>query len=227
MLPDEWETIYEDILYEFRYSRTDDESSARMLKAVMINSDLIFDDDIKMQKKVTVFGCSDSLEKDIKADPPRGTLIASGSAVGRLKDIGITPNIVVTDLDGDIMPQIEANEAGAVTFIHAHGDNSELIQKYAHSFIGPVILTTQSRPDNILSNYGGFTDGDRAVCIARHFGAKDILLLGFDFEKPFEKDGSDRKVKAKKLWWAKSIIFDHNEPGVSIKCTSGTFNNKK
>ncbi|AIZ56362.1 6-hydroxymethyl-7,8-dihydropterin pyrophosphokinase [Candidatus Methanoplasma termitum] len=227
MLPEEWERIYEDILYDFGYSRTEDESSARLLKAVMMNSDLIFDDDIKVQRKATVFGCSDDLENEIEKDPPKGTLIASGSAVGRLKDIGIMPDIVVTDLDGDIMPQIEASKAGAVTFMHAHGDNSELIQRYAHSFIGPVVLTTQSRPDNILSNYGGFTDGDRAVCIARHFGAKDILLLGFDFERPSEKAGTDSGVKAKKLLWAKKIIFDHNEPGVSVRRPSGTFYNKK
>ena len=216
MLPDDWEPIYEEILEDFGYNRTSDENSARLLKAIMMNSDLISDDDISMHKKATVFGCSDDLEKDIASTPPRGTLIASGPSAGRLKELGITPDIVVTDLDGDIGPQIEASKKGAVTFIHAHGDNSELIQKYAQDFLGPVVLTTQSRPDNILSNYGGFTDGDRAVCIARHFGAKNILLLGFDFEKPSKKDGSDPKIKAKKLWWAKNIIFDHNYPGVSL-----------
>ena len=191
MLPEEWEPIYEEILEDFGYDRTSDENSARLLKAVMMNSDLIFDDDIVMQTKATVFGCSDDLEKDIKTVPPRGTLIASGSSVRRLKEAGILPDIVVTDLDGEIEAQIEASKMGAVTFIHAHGDNSELIQKYAQEFIGPVVLTTQSRPDNIVSNYGGFTDGDRAVCIARHFGAKDILLLGFDFDKPSAKEMSD------------------------------------
>ena len=227
MLPDEWEPIYKEILEEFGYDRRSDESSARLLKAVMMNSDLISDDDISMCKKATVFGNSDELEIDIGTAAPRGTLIASGSAVGRLKDIDILPDIVVTDLDGDIIPQIEASRAGAVTFIHAHGDNSELIQKYAHGFIGPVILTTQSYPDNIISNYGGFTDGDRAVCIARHFGAKDILLLGFNFDDPSEKNVTERKTKLKKLRWAKKIIFDYNEKGVSITSPSGTFYKKK
>ncbi|MCL2295998.1 MAG: DUF115 domain-containing protein [Methanomassiliicoccaceae archaeon] len=217
MLPEDWEPLYEEILEDFGYDRASDESSARLLKAVMINSDLISDEDIVVQKKATVFGCSDDLEKDIKAVLPQGTLIASGSSVGRLKVAGIVPEMVVTDLDGDIGPQIEASKMGAVTFIHAHGDNSELIQKYAQDFLGPIVLTTQSRPDNIVSNYGGFTDGDRAVCIARHFGAKDILLLGFDFNKPSEKGGSEPKVKAAKLWWAKKIIYGHNGKGISIK----------
>ncbi|MCL2510185.1 MAG: DUF115 domain-containing protein [Methanomassiliicoccaceae archaeon] len=223
MLPEDWEPLYREILEDFGYDRASDESSARMLKAVMMNSDLISDDDIVVKAKATVFGCSDRLELDIETDPPQGTLIASGSCVCRLRDLGIVPDIVVTDLDGEIGSQIEASKNGAVTFIHAHGDNSSLIQKYAQEFLGPVVLTTQSRPDNIVSDYGGFTDGDRAVCIARHFGAKDILLLGFDFERPSEKDGSDPKIKARKLRWAKKIIYDHNDKGVSIRCPIDIF----
>ncbi|MDR0508953.1 MAG: DUF115 domain-containing protein, partial [Candidatus Methanoplasma sp.] len=150
MLPEDWEPLYEEILEDFGYDRAYDESSARMLKALMMNSDLMQDEDVVVHKKATVFGCSDDLENDIKAVPPQGTLIASGSSVGRLKEAGIFPDIVVTDLDGEIEPQIEASKMGAVTFMHAHGDNSELIQKHAHDFLGPVILTTQSRPDNIV-----------------------------------------------------------------------------
>ncbi|MCL1811820.1 MAG: DUF115 domain-containing protein [Methanomassiliicoccaceae archaeon] len=216
MLPEDWEPIYKEIVDDFGYSRASDESSARLLKAVMMNSDLISDDDIVLQKCVTVFGSSDGLEKDITSTAPRGTLIASGSSVGRVMEAGIVPEIVVTDLDGDIGPQIEASKNGAITFILAHGDNADLVQRYAQDFLGPIVLTTQSRPDNIVSNYGGFTDGDRAVCIARHFGAKNILLLGFDFDDPSEK-GADRFTKKKKLRWAKKIIFDHNDPGVAIE----------
>ncbi|MDR1690780.1 MAG: DUF115 domain-containing protein [Candidatus Methanoplasma sp.] len=220
MLPDEWEPIYKEILDDFGYDRSSDENSARMLKAVMMNSCLISEDEVAIKRNVTVFGNSNDLEVDIGAAAPKGTLIASGSSVGRMMDLGITPDIIVTDLDGDIDPQIKASRNGAVTFIHAHGDNSELVQRYAHEFIGPVILTTQSKPDNIICNFGGFTDGDRAVCIARHFGAKEILLLGFDFDTPSDKDGSDPKTKARKLQWAKRIIFEHNEPGVSITVPS-------
>jgi len=227
MLPDEWEPLYEEILEDFGFDKASDENSARLLKVVMMNSDLITDDDVVIQKRVTVFGASDDLETDILTIKPRGTLMASGSAVGRLRDIDIMPHIVVTDLDGDILPQIEASKAGAVTFILAHGDNSDLVQKYAPEFIGPVILTTHSHPDNILSNYGGFTDGDRAVCIARYFGATDILLLGFNFDKPSEKDGRDPRIKAQKLFWAKKIIYEYNEPGISITCPSGPFYKKK
>jgi len=93
-----------------------------------------------------------------------------------------------------------------VTMIHAHGDNADAIMKYAKSFTGKVVLTTQSKPDNLLRNYGGFTDGDRAYCMAKHFGVDDIELIGFDFQHPSYKDGSDLTVKAKKLKWAERII---------------------
>ena len=125
--------------------------------------------------------------------------------------MGIVPDIVVTDLDGDVESQIEASEKGAVTLIHAHGDNIDLIMRYAKEFTGKVILTTQSRPDLVLYNFGGFTDGDRAVCLARHLGAENILLYGFDFENPSFKDGSDPAVKRKKLQWARRIIGDSSD----------------
>ena len=65
-------------------------------------------------------------------------------------------------------------------------------------------------------NYGGFTDGDRAVCIARHFGAKEILMEGFDFENPRLRRGDDFEMSSKKLKWAERIIYDMNPPGIDL-----------
>ena len=155
---------------------------------------------------VTVFGDAPCLESDVGALPPEGTLIASGSAVGRVMALGIVPDVVVTDLDGDIDPQLEASSGGALTFIHAHGDNQDLVRMYAGLFKGPVVLTTQSVPENTVLNFGGFTDGDRAVCIAQELGARRVLLEGFDFEHPNPKPGSDQAVKLRKLAWAERII---------------------
>ena len=95
--------------------------------------------------------------------------------------------------------------------IHAHGDNIDLIMKYAKEFTGKVILTTQSKPDMVLYNFGGFTDGDRSVCFARHMGARKIILYGFDFDNPSSKKESDPSVKLKKLRWAERIIGDSDD----------------
>jgi len=205
----EWESTYLSILSDMGFDRDSDENSARMLKAVTLNSDLVLDDmfyDI-IGDTVTVIGNGKNLESDIEKRGIEGTIISSGSAVERVTRLGIMPDIIVTDMDGEILSQIDANGKGAITVLHAHGDNADKIQRYAPEFKGRVVLTTQSTPDNILSNYGGFTDGDRAACLAKHFGAKNIRLTGFDFEDPFPKEGTDPEIKRKKLVWAKKIIF--------------------
>ena len=203
-----WEGIYEEILRDMGYDRSSDESSARLLKTLTQMSDLIDDDDVYdlMRGTVAIIGPA---EPDLSGLDGK-TVIAAGSATETVMK-ALVPDIVVTDLDGDIQSQIEASDRGAITFIHAHGDNSDLIMRYAKEFRGPIVLTTQATPDNVIRNYGGFTDGDRAVCIARHFGASEIELRGFDFDVPTVKDGSDPETKKRKLAWAKRIIMDGSD----------------
>ncbi len=211
MRNEDWEPVYSEILADMGYDRASDENSARVLKALMVNADLITEDELGIGDTVSVFGAADCLADDIRKKAPQGTLIAAGSATSAVMDAGITLDIVVTDLDGDVERQIEANRAGAVAVLHAHGDNIDLIMRYAKEFTGKVIITTQSKPDNVICNFGGFTDGDRAVCLARHMGVKQIFLYGFDFDNPSKKDGSDPQVKKKKLSWAKRIIGDSSD----------------
>ena len=204
----DWDSVYSEILEDMGYDRTSDENSAKVLKTLMLNADLITEDEVTVRDTVSIFGAADSLLSDIEKRKPEGTLISAGSATSAVMSAGIIPDIVVTDLDGEIEPQIEASRKGAVTLIHAHGDNTDLVMRYAKEFTGKVILTTQSKPDFVLYNFGGFTDGDRAVCFARHMGAKKIFLYGFDFENPSSKADSDPEIKLKKLQWAKRIIGD-------------------
>ena len=214
----EWEPIYYQILSDMSYDRIDDEASARLLSVLMLNANLVSDKEIEsiIKGEVTVFGDADSLKASLVSFKPSGTLIAAGSATSTVIDAGIIPDIVVTDLDGDVEAQKKASQKGALTLIHAHGDNFELIMIHAKDFKGKVMLTTQSTPDLVIRNFGGFTDGDRAVCLVRHFGAKRIKLVGFDYDNPSFKDTSNRDVKKKKLIWAKRIIEDLNVPGVEI-----------
>ena len=199
------------------YSRDSDEDCVRVLKAVSMNSDLTDPDDLRCRfgPVSTVLGGAARLEKDIAGNEPIGAVLCSGSCVGRSVASGLMPDFVVTDLDGDIEPQLEASRNGAVTFIHAHGDNIDLVRRYAGLFEGPVVLTTQSRPENTVFDFGGFTDGDRAVCIAQEMGSDSVLLLGFDFDAPGPKEGSDPSVKSRKLRWAEMII---DSLGIRIMC---------
>lgn len=204
----EWEPLYEQILADMGYDRGSDEAAVRVLKAVTVNSDLVTEDEVidRFGPVATVVGDAPSLEEELSSKGTEGAVVASGSAVARLLDFGILPDVIVTDLDGSIGPQIEFSRQGSLTFIHAHGDNTDLIRRYAQEFKGPVILTTQSRPDMVVADYGGFTDGDRAVCICQEFGVRRIVLRGFDFLHPNPKPGSDPAVKLRKLGWAERII---------------------
>ncbi len=218
MIYSEWEPWYLEITDDMGYDRSLDDISVRILRMVTMGSRLIDDDELSemIGEEVTVFGDSAGLEEDICKKKPVGTFISSGSAVHRLLRMGIVPDIVVTDLDGDVKAQIEASQEGAVTLIHAHGDNPTSILMYASMFKGPVMLTTQGNPCSSVFNFGGFTDGDRAVCLARHFDAKRILLEGFDFDNPMPKENCDPQEKLRKLGWAKRIIYELNLKDVTI-----------
>jgi uncharacterized Rossmann fold enzyme len=103
---------------------------------------------------------------------------------------------------------------GVPVFLHAHGDNRDAIRKHLPAFRGPLVGTTQARPRGRVHNFGGFTDGDRACCIAVALGATSLALVGFDFDAPLAKAGRDLDVKRRKLAWARRII---DELGVPVR----------
>ena len=219
----DWDPVYREILKDMGYSRSSDEASARMLKAMTQNSDLISEDLLSpiITKETVVVGGNvspDDIEKigKLRSERIKRTIISAGSATETLVRNEILPDIVVTDLDGDIISQKRASSLGSVTIVHAHGDNTDLIMKHVKDIKGPMIITTQSVPDQVLCNFGGFTDGDRSVCLARHFGAKRIILVGFDLDSPSCKPDTDIEIKKRKLRWAKKIIYDMNTDDVII-----------
>ena len=70
--------------------------------------------------------------------------------------------------------------------------------------------TTQTKPIKKIENFGGFTDGDRAVFLAHHFNAEKIILFGMDFGKKIGKYSKtqirDKKIKIKKLNHARKLL---------------------
>jgi hypothetical protein len=50
-------------------------------------------------------------------------------------------------------------------------------------------------------NFGGFTDGDRAVFAADELGAERITLVGFDLD-----DQDVEPMKRGKLFWARKLL---------------------
>ena len=136
------------------------------------------------------------------------TKIVADGATKAIIENGLKPDIVVTDLDGDIKSLKKAGRTKTIMVVHAHGDNSERINlvKYFKNCIG----TTQAKPIGIIKNFGGFTDGDRCVFLANHFKAKKIILLGMDFGTrigKYSKNKVDnRAIKIAKLHRGKKLL---------------------
>ncbi|MPM65593.1 hypothetical protein SDC9_112490 [bioreactor metagenome] len=156
-------------------------------------------------KTVLVCGNAPGLRAELsKIDLSAFAIVAADGAAAVLTAMDRVPEVICTDLDGnseaDIEKEIFDCEQGSIVLIHAHGDNMDKLEKYVPRFKN-FIATTQAKPFNKVYNFGGFSDGDRCVFVARSFGAKNIKLAGFDFEDPCVNP-----IKKKKLKWAKKLI---------------------
>lgn len=135
--------------------------------------------------------------------------IACDGATRAVMEGGIVPMVIVTDLDGEVEFQLDAARKGAILVVHAHGDNKEALKKWLPLMEGKVIPTCQCGPRGDVKNFGGFTDGDRAVFLAEALGARTAVLVGFDFNTVGEKPGNasfNKAVKGRKLVWASLLI---------------------
>jgi len=205
----EWKKYYNQILLDFDFSKKEDEKSAVLLSKLLDGKKLVKPEDLNniiSGKNVYVFGAAGSLQDDVKkVKKEKAVFISADPATSLLMEKNIMPDIIVTDLDGVVEDEVKANKKGAIAMIHAHGNNIDRLERYVPMFDGKIIGTTQSKPFDNIHNFGGFTDGDRAVCLADCFGAKKIFLAGFDFEN-VGKYSKSKELKMKKLEWAKRII---------------------
>ena len=215
---DEWEPFYRSILQDFGFSRERDEEAAVILNRLLEGKWLCDDSCLsaRISPIVTVCGAAANLGRQIELYGLEGTVLAADNATSTLMSIGVLPDIIVTDLDGNVADQLAANRGGSVAVVHAHGDNIEVLQRHVPEFQGMVVGTTQSEPSGRVRCFGGFTDGDRAVILAKHFRASRIRLFGFDFENPSQKQGKDLIIKRRKLAWAKRLIFELSPKNIEI-----------
>jgi len=199
----DWEPIYAEILEYFGYDRSENNRSARILDGLISNRSLDIEkvEVIIRGKEVLVCGNALTLCRDLGSiDKSELRIIAADGATSTLIKEGFIPDLIVTDLDGTIEDIIYANRMGSVVVVLAHGDNIKAIRKVVPDLVH-VLGTTHGRPFKSIYNFGGFTDGDRAVFLADALGASRIILAGFDFE-----DDAVSAVKHQKLLWAKRLI---------------------
>lgn|SRR5574337_389133 len=206
-----WDQRYNEILHEFGFSKKDDMRAARLLNSLLRTKVPL----IKLERKIrgkTVFviGAGPSLSSSIV--PIRKsrnvTKIVADGATRALMENGIRPDIVVTDLDGNLEYLKKASKMNSIMVVHSHGDNIGMLP--VALLFRDCIGTTEGKPFKKIRNFGGFTDGDRCVFLAHYFGAKKIVLFGMDLGKKvgvYSKEGKYNKtIKLAKLAKARTLL---------------------
>jgi len=206
-----WESKYQEILKDFGYSRKKDIQSCKLLDSLLPKkASVVKIRDLIENKPVFVIGAGPSLPSciSILKKYKKITKIVADGATKAIIENNLKPDIVVTDLDGDIKSLKKAGRTNTVMIVHAHGDNAEKIHlvKNFKNCIG----TTQTKSTGRIHNFGGFTDGDRCVFLANHFKAKKIILLGMDFGTRIGKYSKatvvNRTIKIAKLRRGKKLL---------------------
>ena len=224
-----WEPVYKKILKDFSFKQQEDIKAAKLLDEIL-KTKKIFPikklETLLQCKEVFIFGAGPSLKNMVTKHENRflnKIKITADGATTALLEKNISPDIIVTDLDGNINDQIRSNSQKSIVIIHAHGDNMQTIKKYVPKFTGNVIGTTQTNPSPFgrIHNFGGFTDGDRAVFLAEHFKAKKINLIGFDYKNEIGEysfpEKKNKQIKIKKLNWCKKLINILQKENQNIK----------
>jgi 2-amino-4-hydroxy-6-hydroxymethyldihydropteridine diphosphokinase len=216
---EKWLTLFELVKKDILLSWDQDKEATNLLESILSkkqNTLLLSDlQHILHGQDVIIFGAGPSLVKSIKRYTElqkRCIVICADGSTSALLENGISPHIIITDLDGKISDQIKANKQGSILIVHAHGDNINILKEIVPKVKGSIGGSIQTDPKGLSSvfNVGGFTDGDRGVFLAAHCEAKTIFLAGFDFtgeigEFSFLKE-KNREVKLKKLYWCSYLI---------------------
>ena len=206
-----WETKFKEIRKEFGYTEKDDLISAKKLNSLLKRKSSKKEFQKRIHGKIVfIIGAGPSLTKSLKyiKKSKNVTKIVADGAVRALIEKNIKPDILVTDLDGDLESIKKIGKTKIPIIVHAHGDNFdklEIVKEFSN-----VTGTTQTKKVGKLENFGGFTDGDRCVFLAEYFNAKKIVLVGMDFGQKIGKYSKhrivNRKIKIKKLKFGKRII---------------------
>ncbi|WP_162009553.1 6-hydroxymethylpterin diphosphokinase MptE-like protein [Thermoplasma volcanium] len=157
--------------------------------------------------EINVVGNGPELKDILTTVTKRFAIVADSAISIYYEELGC-PDIIVTDLDGDLSKIWNCKGQGTLIVVHAHGDNIKRIIANKEHIDRRVAGTTQNLPYRQIKNFYGFSDGDRAAYLADYLGAQKIFLIGFDFLKPSAKPGSNLLIKMKKLKWARYLIAE-------------------
>lgn len=205
-----WSAKYNQIIQEFGYDKQKDMLAAKMLDSI-ISRQFSYAKLKKIiaDKAVFVIGSGPSLKTalPILKKYKNTVKICADTALEPLVKNGIKPQIIVTDLDGNLS-LIKKMSKTSIIIVHAHGDNISKLE-FAKNFQN-CIGTTQTKKIGKIENHGGFTDGDRCAFLAAKFCASKIFLFGMDYGPKIgaysNTKKTERKIKRKKLVYAKMLL---------------------
>lgn len=163
--------------------------------------------------RVVVVGAAATVEEVTAAAGPGTVFVAADGAAGAVP-AHLPLLAVVSDLDGGVHLH-SAVERGPVVVLHAHGDNRSAWEQHLATWADldtppPLVLTHQG-PDLVagMHNPGGFTDGDRAVCLLRWMDVPKhaLAFVGFALDKVGPWSGvTDPNRKLQKLTWMAEVL---------------------
>ena len=185
----EWKVWYAEIARALHLSEVKDQAATDRLSLLISHGSTPEDlKNLLRRRAAIVFGAGPSLEFDIREAVKQdvflhtSTICADGATSAFLQTTGRPPDIIVSDLDGNLDDIMYANRKGAMVLVHAHGDNIPVVNKYTPQLVMPLVGTTQVDERLNVYNFGGFTDGDRAAFAAEAHGANPIILAGMDLD---------------------------------------------
>lgn len=214
---EDWRPWYNRIASTLKFDKHEDQRATDILSDLIQNNYIEpYDIEVIVQNKpVLIFGAGPSLEDDVNRIEKAGlfdksiAIAADGATSALLEIVNRAPNVIVTDLDGKFEDLLSANKRDSLMVVHAHGDNIPLLLDRVPK-LTKILGTTQVEPRPRVYNFGGFTDGDRAVFLAVAMGAKMISLAGMDLGKIIGKYSKQyiksQKKKLLKLKFCKELL---------------------
>ncbi|MFO1534797.1 MAG: 6-hydroxymethylpterin diphosphokinase MptE-like protein, partial [Thermoplasmatota archaeon] len=125
----DWEPSYRAICAQFGYREEADLAAARELRALIPATSRFrgLGVLVRNRRDVAIVGAGPSLERTPPAALAGQVVVACDGATTWLRETGVVPHLVVTDLDGAPNDLAWAAAQGSSMVAHAHGDNRPAI----------------------------------------------------------------------------------------------------
>tara|TARA_B110000305_G_scaffold200430_1_gene227641 strand:- start:982 stop:1698 length:717 start_codon:yes stop_codon:yes gene_type:complete len=166
-------------------------------------------------QRVIIIGAAIEEKELVSYNQHGDVFVAADGAVGALQEYSQLV-CIVSDFDGGDFLDAAAKQ-GQTIVVHAHGDNKqqwkESLASWGQFTPPPSLILSHQVNQTILGmhNFGGFTDGDRALCFVLSLGVRpqNIELAGFSLNRVGQWSGvTVAETKLKKLEWMERIVSE-------------------